>query len=26
MVAGLKKFKEYFEQFPDNYLIIGGTA
>jgi len=26
MVAGIEKFKEYFEQFPDNYLIIGGTA
>ncbi len=26
MVRGLDKFKEYFEQFTDNYVIIGGTA
>ena len=26
MVRGLDKFKEYFSEFPDNYLIIGGTA
>ena len=26
MVIGLDKFKEYFEQYPDNYVIIGGTA
>ncbi len=26
MVRGLDKFKEYFEQFTDNYIIIGGTA
>ena len=26
MVIGLDKFKEYFKDFPGNYLIIGGTA
>ena len=26
MVRGLDIFKKYFEQYPDNYIIIGGTA
>lgn len=26
MVIGIKKFQEYFKEFPDNYIIIGGTA
>ncbi|MFN6019616.1 MAG: hypothetical protein ACK48I_07415 [Bacteroidota bacterium] len=26
MVVGLDIFKKYFEQYPDNYIIIGGTA
>ncbi len=26
MVRGLAIFKKYFEQYPDNYVIIGGTA
>ncbi|NOQ76102.1 MAG: hypothetical protein GQ574_29130 [Crocinitomix sp.] len=26
MVRGLDTFKEYFEKFPENYIIIGGTA
>jgi hypothetical protein len=26
MVIGLDIFKKYFEQYPDNYIIIGGTA
>jgi hypothetical protein len=26
MVRGIKIFKQYFGQFPNNYLIIGGTA
>lgn len=26
MVNGIEKFKEYFAAFPDNYVIIGGTA
>lgn len=26
MVVGLDVFKTYFEQFPDNYIIIGGSA
>jgi hypothetical protein len=26
MVKGLNTFKKYFEQYTDNYLIIGGTA
>jgi hypothetical protein len=26
MVRGLDKFKEYFELYSDNYIIIGGTA
>lgn len=26
MVNGLGVFKQYFEGFPDNYIIIGGTA
>ena len=25
-VKGLDKFKEYFLDFKDNYVIIGGTA
>ena len=25
MVRGLEKFKEYFKEFSDNYIIIGGT-
>ncbi len=25
-VRGLDKFREYFEDFQDNYVIIGGTA
>lgn len=25
-VNGLDKFKEYFSDFKDNYVIIGGTA
>jgi hypothetical protein len=26
MVKGLNTFRAYFENFPDNYIIIGGTA
>ena len=26
MVRGLNIFKKYFEQYPENYVIIGGTA
>jgi len=26
MVRGLSTFKEYFKDYPDNYIIIGGTA
>jgi len=26
MVRGLDRFKKYFEEFPDSYIIIGGTA
>jgi hypothetical protein len=26
MVKGIEKFKEYFADFSDNYVIIGGTA
>ncbi len=26
MVKGLELFKKYFEQYPGNYVIIGGTA
>ena len=26
MVVGIDIFKKYFEQYPDNYIIIGGTA
>ena len=26
MVRGLDIFKKYFEAYPDNYVIIGGTA
>lgn len=26
MVIGLNKFKEYFKQYPGNYVIICGTA
>jgi len=26
MVRGLDVFKKYFEAFPDNYVVIGGTA
>lgn len=26
MVKGIEKFREYFKEFPDNYIIIGGTA
>ena len=26
MVIGLDVFKKYFEAYPDNYVIIGGTA
>lgn len=26
MVRGLDAFRKYFEAFPDNYVIIGGTA
>lgn len=25
-VRGLEKFKEYFSEFKENYVIIGGTA
>ncbi|HEX2969068.1 MAG TPA: hypothetical protein VHO46_08160 [Bacteroidales bacterium] len=26
MVRGIDKFKEYFSQYSDQYIIIGGTA
>ena len=26
MVRGLEKFKEYFKDYSENYIIIGGTA
>lgn len=26
MVKGITVFKKYFEEYPDNYTIIGGTA
>lgn len=26
MVIGIQKFKEYFKEFPNQYIIIGGTA
>lgn len=26
MVTGIEKFREYFRDFPDSYVIIGGTA
>jgi hypothetical protein len=26
MVRGLDKFKEYFKDYEDNYVVIGGTA
>jgi len=26
MVRGIEKFKEYFSEYEDNYIIIGGTA
>ena len=26
MVKGLEKFKEYFGAYPENYVLIGGTA
>jgi hypothetical protein len=26
MVVGIDKFKEYFKEYADNYIIIGGTA
>jgi len=26
MVIGIEKFKEYFKEFPESYIIIGGTA
>ena len=26
MVRGLDIFKKYFEEYPNNYVIIGGTA
>ena len=26
MVVGFDKFKEYFESFRDEFIIIGGTA
>ncbi len=26
MVRGITVFKQYFEEYPDNYVIIGGTA
>ncbi len=26
MVKGIDKFKEYFKDFPDSYIITGGTA
>jgi len=26
MVIGIEKFKDYFKEFPESYIIIGGTA
>ena len=26
MVIGVNKFREYFKDFADSYIIIGGTA
>jgi len=26
MVRGIDKFREYFKNYPDSYIIIGGTA
>lgn len=26
MPRGLDSFKQYFKEYPDNYVIIGGTA
>jgi len=26
MVVGINKFKEYFKDYPGNYVIIGGTG
>jgi hypothetical protein len=26
MVKGLSKFKEFFKNYSNNYLLIGGTA
>lgn len=26
MVRGLEIFKKYFKDYPENYIIIGGTA
>lgn len=26
MVNGLQRFKEFFEEYSDNYVLIGGTA
>ena len=26
MVKGIDKLREYFKDFPDSYVIIGGTA
>jgi hypothetical protein len=26
VVKGLEKFREYFEAYPDRYVLIGGTA
>ncbi|MDR1975027.1 MAG: hypothetical protein LBQ31_10250 [Bacteroidales bacterium] len=26
MVRGIEKFKEYFAEYKNNYIIIGGTA
>ncbi len=26
MVRGLDKFKEYFKQYADSYILIGGAA
>jgi hypothetical protein len=26
VVIGIEKFKEYFKEFPESYIIIGGTA
>jgi hypothetical protein len=26
MVIGIDKFKEFFKDYPDSYIAIGGTA